>query len=245
MYRPYIDLAPISAELRSLARETRFQDLAPDVAQGINGLASRLEKRGFWGLKETQDNLAAINNRLSAFYKNPPPAASSRAIADAQMAGALRRAMDSTIESLEAPGYQALRLRYGAIREVEKDVTRAFEREANKVPGGIGGIFADLFATEQGLKAAFTLDPHALTAALATRGARQLLKKMNDPNRAVRLMFQERRRSFAPPSPFGRFAPAGRGAPRAGALVGGQMGAEATRDRRPPDRVPRVPSAGQ
>lgn len=230
MYRPYIDLAPVAGQLRSLSRESRFQDLAPGVAQGINALANRLDQRGFYGLSETQDVLQSLNSRLQAFYRNPSPSAASQAVADAQFAGALRQGLDHTIETLEGPGYQALKLRYGAMREVEKSVVAAYQREANKVPGGIGGIFADLWATEAGLKAAITLDPHALGTALAAKGAKAILQKLRDPNRAVARLFAQRASGPSAWAPLARAAPPRLGT--GGAIFGADTAGRATRPER-------------
>ncbi len=241
MHKPYVDLSSVSNDLRKISQESRFADLSPGTANAIEGEADRLAQRGFYGLSEAQNNIAALNKSLEAYYRNPNPSASSKAVSDAHLAGALRQKLDDTITNLTGPGYAALKKRYGAARQTEKEVAAAYQREAKKIEGGIGGIFADLFATAHGIKGIVTLDPHALASGLAAKSAQWMMKHLRDPNRAIQKLFIER--AYEPGRARQLIGAMGRQQPRAGTLIGGQLGAEF--QRKPERRDPRVPSAGQ
>ncbi len=240
MHKPYVDLSSVSNDLRKISQESRFADLSPGTAGAIEGEADRLAQRGFYGLSEAQNNIAALNKSLEAYYRNPNPAASSKAVSDAHLAGALRQKLDDTITNLTGPGYAALKKRYGAARQIEKEVATAYQREAKKIEGGIGGIFADLFATAHGIKGVVTLDPHALATGLASKGAQWMMKHLRDPNRAIQKLFIER--AYEPGRARQLIGAMGRQQPLSYSIVGGQLGAEY--QRKPEQRDPRVPSAG-
>ncbi len=243
MHKPYVDLSSVSNDLRKMAQESRFADLNPGTASAINGEADRLSQRGFYGLSEAQNNIAALNKSLDAYYLNPNPAASSKAVSDAHLAGALRQKLDETITNLTGPGYAALKKRYGDARQIEKQIAAAYQREGNKIEGGIGSIFADLFATAHGIKGIATLDPHALSAGLAAKGAQWMMKHLRDPNRAIQKLFIER--AYEPGRARQLIGAMGRQQPMAYSIVGGQLGAEYQPNKARDTRDPRVPSAGQ
>jgi hypothetical protein len=227
MGKPYVDLTPLVDRLKGMASDARFADWSPVAQQQIQAEASRLQKRGFYGLTETQDVLQSLNAKLSAFYRNPTPSDATKAVADAEMAGMLRQQLDEAITNLSGPGYSALKQQYANARQIEREVVAAYQREANKIPGGIGGVFADLWATEAGLKAVMTLNPHALGTALAAKGAKALLTRLRSPNRAVARLFAQRAGSMEPESGAQQ---AGRAiAPYAapvGGFAGSQVGAQ-------------------
>ncbi len=93
----------------------------------------------------------------------------------------------------------------------------AAQREANKVPGGLAGTFADITASEEAIRGVLTLNPKALLTAAGIRGAKSAIKYINDPNKAIERLFQ--RRLQGPPPPMGRsLDPALMGGVRAGAI---------------------------
>jgi hypothetical protein len=227
MGKPFVDLTPLVDRLKGMGQDARFADWSPMAQQQVQAEASRLQKRGFYGLAETQDVLQSLNAKLSAFYRNPAPSDATKAVADAEMAGMLRQQLDKTITDLSGPGYAALKQQYANARQIEKEVVAAYQREANKIPGGIGGVFADLWATEAGMKAVMTLNPHALGTALAAKGAKALLTRLRSPNRAVARLFAQRSGSLEPATGMQQ---AGRAVQPylspAGGFAGGQTGTQ-------------------
>jgi hypothetical protein len=217
-----VDLAPVIAELRAIQRKPEVIDLHPDLIPQAEQLARNFEARGFYTPGAAQDAIENLNKMLQAFYKNPTAETVSRGTMLAPIARTLRDQLDSAIEGSAGAGYQALRHQYGALRSVEKDVAAAVQREANKIPGGISGTLADIAAAESFIHGVITLSPGMIARAGGIRAARNAVKYLNDPNRAIERMFARRVASQTPSPPFGQsLDPFLDPAARAGAIVTG------------------------
>jgi hypothetical protein len=215
-----VDLEPVISELRSIGTRPEVIDLHPELIPQIEQLARNFEARGVYTPSAAQYAIENINKMLSAFYKNPTEQTVSRATILAPIARTLRGQLDAAIEGAQGPGYQAMRQQYGALTSVEKDVAKAVHREANKVPGGLAGTFADIAASEEAIRGIFTLSPGALARAGGIRAARNAVKYINDPNRAIERLFERRMSSAAPPSAlWGGLGPVA----RAGAIGTGDV----------------------
>ena len=192
-----VDLAPISAMLRKTAASPEVVDFHPNLAADANRLADSLDARGSYGAEEAQDVIQNLNKTLAGFFRNPTSESVTHATLLAPVSRMLREGIDQAIERLQGPGYQALRLRYGALRSVEKDVAGAVQREANKLPGGMGSVFSDLAASEEAIRGVLTLNTAALGRAATIKAAQEAMRYINNPNRAIQRLFA-RRESFAP-----------------------------------------------
>jgi hypothetical protein len=195
-----VNLAPVIQQLRAVAKTPEVVDLHPNLATEAERLAQNFEARGFYTPSAAQDVIQNLNKTLQGFYRNPTHDTVSRASLLAPVATTLRGELDKAIESAQGPGYQALRQQYQAIRSVEKDVASAVQREANKIPGGLAGTFADLAASEEAIRGVLTLNPALLLRAGGVKAAKQAVKYINDPNRAIERLFTRRASSLAPPS---------------------------------------------
>jgi hypothetical protein len=232
-----VDLAPVISELRSIGTRPEVVDLHPELIPQAEQLARNFEARGFYTPSAAQDAIENLNRTLQAFYKNPTEQTVGRANLLAPVARTLRSQLDAAIESAQGPGYQALRSQYGALTSVEKDVARSVQREANKIPGGLAGTFADMAASEEAIRGVLTLNPAALARAGGIRAAKAAVKYVNDPNRAIERMFVRRATPQVPPAPLA--APAARaGAIGAGA---GMASGGLPQPKRDPDQPPRQP----
>ncbi len=232
-----VDLAPVISELRSIGTRPEVVDLHPELIPQAEQLARNFEARGFYTPSAAQDAIENLNRTLSAFYKNPTEQTVGRANLLAPVASILRKQLDAAIEEAQGPGYQALRSQYGALTSVEKDVARAVQREANKIPGGLAGTFADMAASEEAIRGVLTLNPAALARAGGIRAAKSAVKYIYDPNRAIERMFERR---AAPPSP-----PAALAAPAAQAggvgMGAGMASGGLPQPKRDPDQPLRQP----
>jgi hypothetical protein len=197
-----VDLAPVISELRSIGTRPEVVDLHPELIPQAEQLARNFEARGFYSPSAAQDAIENLNRTLSAFYKNPTEQTVGRANLLAPVARILRSQLDAAIGEAQGPGYQALRLQYGALASVEKDVARAVQREANKIPGGLAGTFADMAASEEAIRGVLTLNPAALARAGGIRAAKSAIKYIYDPNRAIERMFARRAAPQVPPAPL-------------------------------------------
>jgi len=121
----------------------------------------------------------------------------------------LRKQLDEGIENAVGPGWQELRDKYGALSSIEKDVTKAVERLANRPSGTLGRI-GNFLSSREFAHSLLTLNPAGMARAMGTKGAVELHKLLNDPNRMIEQMFKQR---MAPPRAAGpaMLNPASRG----------------------------------
>jgi hypothetical protein len=222
-YSVRVDTGSAAKQLRAAASDRVVADFHPEIANKANQLARNLESEGSLTLTEAQDLIQMINKEARGFYQNGQSGLGEKL---APVATTLRAQLDHAIESAGSPGYQALKLQYGALRSIEKDVAGAVQREANKVPGGIGGVFLDALATEEAMRGIF--NPAALVRAGGAKAAKAALKYINDPNRAIERLFTRRASSMGapPPGPVRQgIGSAVSGASPIGAVAGGDAAA--------------------
>lgn len=185
-----VDLSSAARALREEATKPEVIDLHPNVAAQANALADRLEERGFYSASEAQGVIQNLNKTLEGFYRNPTDETVALSGLHATLANTLRGDLDAAIEGVVGPGYQALRNQYGSLKAIEKHVAHAVRREANKIPGGIGGIFANLGAGEEAIRGVLTLNPKALLTAAGIKASQAYFKYLNAPNRAISRLFE-------------------------------------------------------
>jgi hypothetical protein len=193
-----IDLAPVVSKLREIAGTPEVVDVHPGLGAEAERLATNFESRGHYTPSETQDVIQNLNRVLAAFWKNPTQETVGRSGLLAPVAQVLRSQLDKAIEAARGPGYQELRNQYGALKSVEKDVAGAVQRNANKIPGGIGEVFANLGATEELLRGVVTVNPEAIARAGGIKAAQLALQYIHNPNRAIMRIFQHRERQGQP-----------------------------------------------
>jgi hypothetical protein len=149
-----------------------------------------------------------MNNNLEAFYRNPTYDTASRVAIDAGIANNFRSALDKAIEGATGKEYQALKNKYGALKAIENDVTKAAMRDARKNVKGLLD-YTDIFTSGQMLSGILSLNPAMFTKGAVERGFKEYIKMLNDPNRAVKNIFDHLektpKQSFTPKSATGKF----------------------------------------
>lgn len=178
-------------ELRKLSADTVVQDLHPELAAYAQNVADRLAARGEYTTTDAQRAVQNLNATLKSFYQNPSYETASRASVDSLVANQLRAGLDNAIENAVAPGYQALKNQYGALKSIEKDVVhRAIVEGRKNTGGGILGRIADVASAEEVLRGLMTMRPGAVMTGAALKGWSSYVKWLRDPNRAVRRLFE-------------------------------------------------------
>jgi hypothetical protein len=205
-----VDLAPVVAELRRIATTPGVVDSTPSIARDAAQMADRYEARGYYSAEEAQDAIEHLNAVLKPYWRNPTAETVSHASLLAPVVRTLRSNLDDAITKYQGAGWQQLRLRYGALKSVENDVAGAVQRDANKLPGGIGGLFADIASSTEAIhgipRLIFLGDPTPLARAAAIKAGQMAVRYVNSPNRAITQIF-ERRATAAAPGLVRRYAP--------------------------------------
>jgi hypothetical protein len=228
-----VGLMPAANELREVAQSVALKTARPEVARYAEDMAARLEKQMFISPADAQKTIKYYNDALKAFYRQPSYDKALNAMVDGLVANNLRAGLDTAISEVVAPGYQALKLEYGALRAVEDQVVKRAQVSGRQFPGGgLLGTFGNLYSGPELVRAALTLDPAALVRGVATKGFVEVMKHLRSPDRAIRRMFEtaDRLEKMPPPSATRKAAqgaadylPFGAGA-TAGVVTGDTLG---------------------
>lgn len=183
-----IDANPIATELDSVSQNKAIQLTSPGVIDYAKQWADRLRSFGTLDTQTTQEVIKIMNSNLQAFYKNPTYDAASRVTVDAGIANNFRKALDTAIEKATGENYQGLKNQYAALKAIENDVVRASMRDARKNAKGLLD-YTDMFTGGQMVSGILSLNPAMFTKGAVERGLKEYIKYLNDPNRAVKNMF--------------------------------------------------------
>lgn len=204
-----VDLSPIPNELMSVANNRALQKAAPGVAEyaksraqafsgdgaKTDGITSR--RSNTFTTEEAQQAIAIYNQSLEAFNKNPSYDTASRAYIDSLIVNHLRKGLDASIEKATGPGYQALKNEYGALKTIEKDVSRRAIVDARKNPKGLLD-FSDVFSGGQVINGLLSMNPAVVGSGIASKVIANIYKLKNDPNKIVSKMFDKAGKMYTP-----------------------------------------------
>lgn len=179
-----IGLMPIVNQLRQIASGRVTKDVSPALAKDATQIADNFEARLFYTPSEMQDAISLLNREVTKDIK-ATGFSPIKPVVDS-----MRQALDNTISSLQGPGYQALKTQYGALRSIEKDVANAAQSEAKKHPWGAS--LANFASAEEFLRGAATGDVKAIGTSVAIQAAKGYMRWLNNPNRAIAKLFQQR-----------------------------------------------------
>lgn len=185
-----VDLTSTASELEVVANNKVLQDIRPEVARYAQQQAERLKTRGIYDANETQDAIKTFNESLEAFYRNPTPEYASKAAIDAGIVNNLRKQLDEAVTGLTGKEYQQLKNKYGALKEIEKDVAKRAIVDARKNNKGLVD-FADIFSGGDMVNGILTMNPAIFTKGIAQKGITEYFKFLNNPNRIIKKMFED------------------------------------------------------
>ena len=189
-----VDLKPITDELSKVLDNPVVTDLHPEVGNYVKYRIDALSKRGAYTPEQAQEAIKVMNDSLEAFYNNPSYDTASRAQVDALIANKLREGLDSTIENSQGPGYADLKRQYGAVRSIEKDVVHRSIVEGRKNTKGLLDM-SDIASGAELLRGLVTMNPADLATSGAIKGIAAYQKYLNNPNTAVKNMFNAAEKS--------------------------------------------------
>jgi hypothetical protein len=199
----HVNLSPVVQELQKIANDRVVQTVRPGVAKSASDMAENFAKARAFSALDTQRAIQNLNESLKAFYKNPTYEVVGNAGLDALIANQLRTGLDRAIESATGPGYQALKNQYGALRSIEKDVVHRSIVDARQAAGGgLLGRLGDIASGEEVIRGVLTLNPSAFARGVALKGYTSTLKRLRDPNRAVRRMFDVAEKQYKVPTVY-------------------------------------------
>lgn len=203
-----IDAKPIAEEVLKVSQNKALQLTNPDVISYAKDWSDRLRAFDILDTETTQEVIKLMNNNLQSFYKNPTYDTASKVAVDAGIANNFRKALDTAIEGATGEQYQFLKNQYSSLKAIENDVIRASMREARKNTKGLLD-YSDIFTGGQMVTGIMSLNPAMFTKGAIERGLKEYIKFLNDPNRAVKNIFEKidtgANSSFKPVSNIGKF----------------------------------------
>lgn len=182
---------PITSLMDDLDTFTESKSLnisSPETISYVDKLKSRLPDK--LDPQTAQDLIKQYNSKLEAFYKSPDPAQVGTVIVDSLVANKLRKYLDNLIEELTGEEYQVLKDEYGALKSIEADVTKRAIVDARKNAKGFFDI-ADIFTGAQAIDAILSFSGTGLLKAGAMQAIKAWIKRLNDPNKIVKSMFEK------------------------------------------------------
>lgn len=191
-----VNLQTVVKELRTISSNKILNDLAPETVRYAEARAAAFENRGWYSTAEAQEAIQTLNNSLENFYRNPSYDTASKAYVDSLSVNRLRKGLDGVIEGATGPGYQNLKNVYGSLKAIERDVNRRAVVDARKNVKGLLD-FTDVFSGHQVVKGILSMNPATVGAGVASNFISRLYKRLNDPNRIVKNLFQDVDKAFS------------------------------------------------
>ena len=185
-----VTLDSVVTELNTLLDNKVLKDLAPETLDYAAKRMEALMDRGTYTATETQEAIQTLNQSLKHYYENPSPAAKGQALVDSMIANKLREQLDLTIEQATGADYQGLKNKYGALRTLEKDVTKRTVVDARRNVKGFYDI-SDVYTGMHVIKGLLSKDPISALAGVGGWSIKKYIKWMNDPNKIVSDMFSK------------------------------------------------------
>lgn len=175
---------PIVKELNKISNSLSY---GPEIRSYANRL--KLDIAELSGQTPTiiQNRIQELNQSLNSFFLGNVDKLKARV--DASVAEMMRRQLDRIIEGTTGKEYQALRNKYAALKTVEKDVARQVNLEARRQTKGLID-FTDIFTGGDLIGGIITLNPALIARGAVSRGIKEWIKALNDPNRFIKQIFE-------------------------------------------------------
>lgn len=179
----------IARNLDDIINDDALRLSHPEAINYAQQLKDRYGEMGNLDITTAQDVVQNLNKNLESFYRNPDYTNASRAGIDALVANNLRKNLDDVITKATGPGYGDLRGKYGALKAIERDVMKAYLRDARKNVKGLID-YTDIFSGGQAVNAIASMSGAGLAQAGAQKAIASFFKRLNDPNKAIQKAFK-------------------------------------------------------
>jgi hypothetical protein len=164
------------------------------IAQRELAVYADLTEDGQWMAKaftpkEAQSNVAQLNNILKPYYSNPSFEQLSQTGVKLTVRDQMAAALNDAVESAVGPGHQEFKNTWGALKNMEGQVSKRFNVDVRKAPKG----FFDMSTPWTAAKVLTGLagkDPVSLAASAGMWLTKNYQKAMNEPNRYIKGMFE-------------------------------------------------------
>ena len=112
-----------------------------------------------------------------------------KARVDVSIANMIREQLDSKIEKATGGQYKKLKRQYGALKELEKQVSQKAAQRAAQTGVRLTDL-TDIFTGRQLITGILFADPRSLVSGAGGIAIKEFLKRMGDPDKAIESMFK-------------------------------------------------------
>jgi len=158
----------------------------PEIRGYAEKLKTEVEELAGESPEVVEARIQDLNSSLTGFYEGR--VSKAKAQIDASTAALMRSELDDMIEKSTGVEYQALKNEYGALKTVEKDLTRQVLVEARRNPQGLIDL-PNIFTGADLLVGAMTGNPAQFAKGMAGQGIKWYMKYLNNPNRYIKKAF--------------------------------------------------------
>ena len=163
----------------------REANIFKEDAEKVMSLAQRFDELKYLNLDEADNTLKMLNEDLKAYYRGTSTSGIPRQKALA--AKMLRDEMDNAITKsgiAQSHEYRDLRRRYGALKELEKDVAGRFIVAGRQNPKGFFDL-TDVFSGGLIAEGILTAKKATTAKGLVMYGIKKGIKALNNPDRLI------------------------------------------------------------
>ena len=185
-----LDVMPIVNELDVVINNKALRLSHPEAVQYAKSVKDRYMQEGTIDAETAQELIKNYNSSLESFYRNPNYDNASKAAIDAALVNNLRKSLDDVIEKTTGEQYQALKNDYASLKAIENDVVKRATVEARKQAKGLID-YTDIFSGGDIVSGVLTMNPALFARGVAQKSIKEYFKMLNDPNRAIRQMFEK------------------------------------------------------
>ena len=188
------EVEEIVSKLKQASGDLRYP---PKIREYAKSLVNEIKELKGASPEIIEARIQDLNNSLSGFYEGRVSKATAQI--DASVANMMREQLDRTIESA-GEGYQALRNRYAALKTIERDVARQVNVELRRNKVSLID-FTDIFTGGDLISGILTSNPMLIARGLSGKVLKEYLKHLNNPNRYIRILFDEAEKTLSKVSP--------------------------------------------
>jgi len=184
-----IPVNKVVSNLEKAVQNRALQIAHPEMTNYIGKRIESFKSAGSLTAKEADDVIKHLNNSLKSYYSNPTPQSYSQATIDSGIVNILRQELDDLVMQSTGETIKPLKMRYGALKAIERDVNRrAIVHARQNIKGLVD--FTDIFSGGQMAAGILSGNPAQIVQAATQKGIAAWIKRLNDPDRIVKLLFK-------------------------------------------------------
>lgn len=186
------DAAPVVSKLEKVADDLSY---SPQIREYAATLKDELGELAGAAPDVVESRIKELNSSLSGFYEGR--VSKAKAQLDASSANLMREELDRSITSAAGEGYQQLKNQYGALKSVEKEVNHRAIVNARR--GGKSLVdMTDIFTGGDLVGGLISQNPALIARGVFGRATKEIIKKVNDPDRYIEQMFKKAYQEYTP-----------------------------------------------